>query len=72
MSLYCSLSIDLDNLLWTGIGMEKRKHQLLTEESSKDARVKKRLPAELLEQVKAAAARRGMPYYRFIHQALYR
>lgn len=38
--------------------------------SSKDARVNMRLPAELLEAVKAAAARKGMPYQRFIRQAL--
>jgi hypothetical protein len=31
MSLYSSLSIGPDDLLWTGIGMAKRKHQLLTE-----------------------------------------
>ncbi|EQB00427.1 MULTISPECIES: CopG family antitoxin [Sphingobium] len=38
--------------------------------SSKDARVNMRLPAELLEQVKATAASKGMPYQRFIRQAL--
>ena len=38
--------------------------------SSKDARVNMRLPAELLEAVKATAARKGMPYQRFIRQAL--
>lgn len=38
--------------------------------SSKDARVNMRLPAELLDAVKATAARRGMPYQRFIRQAL--
>lgn len=38
--------------------------------SSKDARVNMRLPAELLEAVKATAARNGMPYQRFIRQAL--
>lgn len=43
--------MDLDDLLWTVIGMEKRKHQLLPEASSKDARVNMRLPAKLLEQV---------------------
>lgn len=37
---------------------------------SKDARVNMRLPAQLLEQVKATAARKGMPYQRFIRQAL--
>src|SRR3546814_16788920 len=31
MSLYSWLSIGPDDLLWTGIGMTKRKHQLLTE-----------------------------------------
>lgn len=40
--------------------------------SSKDARVNMRLPAELLEQVKATAARKGMPYQRFIRQARHR
>lgn len=38
--------------------------------SSKDARVNMRLPAELLEQVKAIAASKGMPYQRFIRQVL--
>ena len=38
--------------------------------SSKDARVNMRLPAELLDAVKATAARKGMPYQRFIRQAL--
>ena len=38
--------------------------------SSKDARVNMRLPAELLEAVKATASRKGMPYQRFIRQAL--
>ncbi len=38
--------------------------------SSKDARVNMRLPTELLDAVKATAARRGMPYQRFIRQAL--
>ena len=37
---------------------------------SKDARVNMRLPAQLLEQVKAIAASKGMPYQRFIRQAL--
>ena len=37
---------------------------------SKDARVNMRMPAELLEQVKATAASKGMPYQRFIRQAL--
>ena len=36
----------------------------------KEARVNMRLPGELLEAVKAAAARSGMPYQRFIRQAL--
>src|SRR3546814_3350133 len=31
MSLYSSLSIGPDDLLWTGKGMTKRKHQHLTE-----------------------------------------
>lgn len=38
--------------------------------SSKDARVNMRLPAELLDAVKATAARKGMPYQRFIRRAL--
>lgn len=38
--------------------------------SSKDARVNMRLPTDLLEAVKATAARKGMPYQRFIRQAL--
>lgn len=38
--------------------------------SSKDARVNMRLPTELLDAVKATAARKGMPYQRFIRQAL--
>ena len=37
---------------------------------SKDARVNMRMPTELLEQVKATAASKGMPYQRFIRQAL--
>jgi predicted DNA binding CopG/RHH family protein len=36
----------------------------------KDARVNMRLPADLLKQVKVTAARRGVPYQRFIRQAL--
>lgn len=38
--------------------------------SSKGARVNMRLPAELLDAVKATAARKGMPYQRFIRQVL--
>ncbi len=38
----------------------------------KEARVNMRLPGELLEAVKAAAARQGVPYQRFIRQALER
>jgi predicted DNA binding CopG/RHH family protein len=38
--------------------------------SSKDARVNMRLPSELLDAVKATAARKGVPYQRFIRQAL--
>ena len=41
-----------------------------SEFSSKDARVNMRLPADLLDAVKATAARKGMPYQRFILQAL--
>lgn len=36
----------------------------------KDERVNMRLPRPLLEAVKATAARAGVPYQRFIHQAL--
>jgi predicted DNA binding CopG/RHH family protein len=36
----------------------------------KSARVNMRLPATLLEAVKAFASRAGMPYQRFIRQAL--
>jgi len=36
----------------------------------KAARVNMRLPAKLLKAVKASAARRGVPYQRFIRQAL--
>ena len=36
----------------------------------KAARVNMRLPVDLLKQVKATAARRGVPYQRFIRQAL--
>ncbi len=36
----------------------------------KAARVNMRLPAGLLKAVKATAARRGIPYQRFIRQAL--
>lgn len=38
--------------------------------SSKDARVNMRLPMELLAAVKAKAARKGIPYQRFIRHAL--
>lgn len=38
--------------------------------SSKDSRVNMRLPTELLAAAKAVAARKGMPYQRFIRQAL--
>ncbi len=37
---------------------------------NKDARVNMRLPASLLAEVKAAAAKAGMPYQRFIRQAV--
>lgn len=37
---------------------------------AKDARVNMRMPASLLAQVKARAAQAGMPYQRFIRQAL--
>jgi predicted DNA binding CopG/RHH family protein len=36
----------------------------------KAARINMRLPAELLKAVKSSAARRGVPYQRFIRQAL--
>ena len=38
--------------------------------SPKAARINMRLPTDLLKQVKATAARRGVPYQRFIRQAL--
>ncbi|MFO1456512.1 MAG: CopG family antitoxin [Steroidobacteraceae bacterium] len=38
----------------------------------KEARVNMRLPGDLLEAVKAAAQRQGVPYQRFIRQALER
>jgi predicted DNA binding CopG/RHH family protein len=38
----------------------------------KAARVNMRLPAALLKAVKASAARQGVPYQRFIRQALER
>lgn len=38
--------------------------------ASKDARINMRLPVDLLNAVKAAAARKGIPYQRFIRQAL--
>lgn len=38
----------------------------------KTARVNMRLPAELLKAVKAKAKRQGVPYQRFIRQALER
>lgn len=38
----------------------------------KDAKINMRLPESLLEAVKASAAARGMPYQRFIREALER
>ena len=38
----------------------------------KDARINMRLPEDLLKSVKHTAARRGIPYQRFIRQALER
>ncbi len=38
--------------------------------AAKEARVNMRLPGELLTAVKAAANKAGMPYQRFIRQAL--
>lgn len=38
--------------------------------SSKDAWVNMRLPIDLLDAVRATAARKGMPYQRFIRLAL--
>lgn len=40
--------------------------------SPKDARVNFRVPAQLLDAVKAKAAARGVPYQRFIREALER
>jgi len=45
---------------------------LQLEFAPKEARVNMRLPGELLEAVKAAAQRQGVPYQRFIRQALER
>ena len=39
---------------------------------AKDAQVNMRMPAKLLEAVKAKAKRNGMPYQRFIREALER
>jgi predicted DNA binding CopG/RHH family protein len=38
--------------------------------AAKEARINMRLPEELLNAVKRAAKRRGMPYQRFIRQTL--
>jgi predicted DNA binding CopG/RHH family protein len=38
--------------------------------SPKEARINMRLPGQLLNAVKSAAKRRGVPYQRFIRQAL--
>jgi predicted DNA binding CopG/RHH family protein len=38
----------------------------------KEARINMRLPGKLLTEIKAAAARAGVPYQRFIRQALER
>jgi predicted DNA binding CopG/RHH family protein len=38
--------------------------------SRKEARVNMRLPSKLLTAIKAAATRAGVPYQRFIRQAL--
>ena len=38
--------------------------------ASKDARVTMRVPGQLLDAIKRAAQRRGVPYQRFIRQAL--
>ncbi|WP_299435854.1 BrnA antitoxin family protein [uncultured Rhodospira sp.] len=38
----------------------------------KEARVNMRLPASMLEAVKASAAARGIPYQRFIREAIAR
>ena len=40
--------------------------------SPKEARINMRLPGQLLDAVKVAAKRRGVPYQRFIRQALER
>jgi predicted DNA binding CopG/RHH family protein len=38
--------------------------------SPKEARINMRVPGQLLDAVKVAAKRRGVPYQRFIRQAL--
>jgi predicted DNA binding CopG/RHH family protein len=40
--------------------------------SPKEARINMRVPGQLLDAVKVAAKRRGVPYQRFIRQALER
>jgi predicted DNA binding CopG/RHH family protein len=44
--------------------------QVRFEFQAKDERVNMRLPRALLEAVRASAARKGVPYQRFIRQAL--
>jgi predicted DNA binding CopG/RHH family protein len=44
--------------------------QVRFEFQAKDERVNMRLPRALLEAVRASAAREGVPYQRFIRQAL--
>jgi predicted DNA binding CopG/RHH family protein len=47
-------------------------HTVQFEFAPKAARINMRLPADLLKAVKSTAARRGVPYQRFIRQALER
>jgi predicted DNA binding CopG/RHH family protein len=48
----------------------KAMRPLRFEFAPKEARINMRLPGKLLTAVKAAAARAGVPYQRFIRQAL--
>jgi predicted DNA binding CopG/RHH family protein len=57
------------NAALTQYDLSKMRH-VRFEFAPKAARVNMRLPAELLKAVKTSAARRGIPYQRFIRQAL--
>jgi predicted DNA binding CopG/RHH family protein len=58
------LAQDLSDLDWSQF--KKVRFEFI----AKTARVNMRLPESLLEAVKKSAAKRGMPYQRFIRQAL--